>query len=71
VTRHRDPYAKFAAGYDARWATFGARTHARVLGQLPPELTGKRLRDVGCGTGTLIKRPWSAIPPWHSSPMST
>jgi len=56
VTRHRDPYAKFAANYDTRWATFSAHTHARVLEQLPPDLTGKRVLDVGCGTGTLIKR---------------
>ncbi len=50
----RDPYAKFARDYDARWGRFSERTHARVLARLPADLSGQRLLDVGCGTGTLI-----------------
>lgn len=50
----RDTYAKFADHYDRRWARFSARSHARVLEQLPARLTGQRLLDVGCGTGSLI-----------------
>lgn len=51
-----DRYAKFASGYDRHWVTFSARTHAQVLARLPRDLTGKRLLDLGCGTGNLTAR---------------
>ncbi len=60
----RDPYARFAAHYDRRWADFTARTHAAVRAQLPASLADTRLLDVGCGTGTLIAgilADWPAV----------
>jgi ubiquinone/menaquinone biosynthesis C-methylase UbiE len=51
-----DLYAKFASGYDAHWTAFNARTHAQVLARLPHDLTGKRLLDLVCGTGSLTAR---------------
>lgn len=57
-----DRYAKFASGYDAHWARFSARTHAHVLARLSQDLTGKRLLDLSCGTGSLIERMLACHP---------
>ncbi len=62
MAMRRDPYRKFAHGYDASWATFSARTHAQVLARLPQDCAGKRLLDLSCGTGSLIERILVAHP---------
>lgn len=48
-------YAREAAGYDARWATYLDRTTRAVLARLDAQ-TGERILDVGCGTGLLLER---------------
>ena len=48
-------YAREAAGYDARWATYLDRTTRAVLGRLDAQ-AGERILDVGCGTGLLLER---------------
>ena len=58
----RDPYQRFASGYDKTWARFSARTHAQVLAQLPQDCAGQRLLDLSCGTGSLIERILLAHP---------
>lgn len=58
----RDPYQRFAPGYDKSWARFSARTHAQVLAQLPQDCTGLRVLDLSCGTGSLIARILAAHP---------
>ena len=54
--------AEDAASRDIAILMRSSRQAMTPAGQLPPRSTGKRLLDVGCGTGTLIKRSLERYP---------
>ncbi len=54
-------YAREAADYDARWATYLDRTTRVVLARLDAQ-AGERILDVGCGTGLLLERLRRGVP---------
>lgn len=59
----RGEYDGLAADYDQRWARYVAATNRALLGALDDELPGRRLLDVGCGSGALLAALAARYPP--------
>jgi ubiquinone/menaquinone biosynthesis C-methylase UbiE len=58
----RRTYARLAPRYDARWARYVRGSTEATARRLGP-VASRRLLDVGCGTGALLKRLRAPAPP--------
>jgi len=54
LTRSQRFYDRQARGYDRRWQRYQATTHQALLAHLDGSF--RRVLDVGCGTGALLRR---------------
>lgn len=59
-------YARLAPNYDARWSAYVEATVRETMKRLHLE-PDQRLLDVGCGTGTLLKRIINVFPGTHAA----